>query len=245
MTKMVIGSLAALILAYSMSGNVHAASLVQNGNFETITGASGGQLGDESQATHWTTSGYNFIFTSASQATSGVTGSDGNLALWGPGNGSANGLTDGPVGSAFVGADGAYEVGAINQTISGLTSGYTYAVSFFWGAAQQEGFSGATTDIWTVSLGGTQAQSTGIDSIASHGFEGWQQQTFDYTANSSSEVLSFLAKGTPNGEPPFALLDGVSMTVTPEPSSLVAMFVGVLGLCAIIRRRVRGQKTAS
>ena len=71
-------------------------------------------------------------------------GSDGIVKLWGPGTGSANGLTLSPNGGAFVGADGAFQDEPIQQTISGLVAGHTYAVSFDWAAAQQSGFNGPT-----------------------------------------------------------------------------------------------------
>ena len=136
----------------------------------------------------------------------GVSGQYGNLQLWGPGNGSANGLTVSPTGGNFLASDGAFQVGAISQTIHNLTVGQTYQVGFYWGGAQQEVFNGATKDQWTVSLGG-QSQSTALVSLPSHGFTGWMYQTFNFTADASSDVLSFLAYGEPSGVPPFALLD--------------------------------------
>ena len=64
-------------------------------------------------------------------------------------------------------------------------------------------------------------------------------ESFKFTANSTSELLSFLAVGTPSGNvPPFALLDGVSLTAVPEPSTWAMMFVGFAGLgYAAFRRR--------
>jgi len=91
-----------------------------------------------------------------------VTGQYGNLKLWGPNDGSANGLpASSPDGFNYVGADGAFQVGAISQTITGLTVVAQYTVGFWWGAAQQDGFTGATTEQWQVSLGG-QTQYTSI-----------------------------------------------------------------------------------
>jgi hypothetical protein len=63
-----------------------------------------------------------------------------------------------------------------------------------------------------------------------HGFSGWEQAPFTYTAHSSSEVLKFLATNAPTGVPPTALLDGVSLvditTPVPEPEEWAMMLVG-------------------
>jgi hypothetical protein len=82
-----------------------------------------------------------------------------------------------------------------------------------------------------------------VDNV-NHGFSGWQLQTFDFTANSTSELLSFLAVGTPTGVPPFALLDGVSLTAdtvgtesAPEPGSVVLLVGGLMGLMGVCRLR--------
>jgi hypothetical protein len=244
MTKKAMAVAATLGLAISMAGGAHAAvNLVQNGGFESLTNGAG-QMGFNTDATGWSTTGYNFVFQAGTADNPGADGFYGNLKLWGPGSSSANGLpAASPTGGNFVGADGAYQTEPITQTITGLTAGHLYAVSFDWAAAQQAGYDGATTDMWNVSLGG-DTQSTHIDSIPTHGFSGWEHQTFIYKATSSTEVLSFLAHGTPTGVPPFALLDGVTLSAVPEPSSLAAMFAGVLGLGVIVRRR-RSKKSAA
>jgi PEP-CTERM motif len=61
-----------------------------------------------------------------------------------------------PVGNIpgnYVEADGnpTYESG-FNYTVSGLTVGDTYTLSFYQGASQQTGFSGTTTNQWIVAL---------------------------------------------------------------------------------------------
>jgi hypothetical protein len=220
-----------------------ATQLVTNGSFETLTNGYG-QIGDNTNATGWTTSGYNFVF-NASNAITGVNGSDGALALWGTGNGGVDTITASPDGGNFIGADGGYEVGAISQTITGLTAGQQYAVSFYMAAAQQTNHTGATTDFWTVDLGSsaltsnTQAgsQSTAVINLASHAFSGWEYETMTFTATGTSDVLSFLATGTPSGVPPFALLDGVSMTAVPEPGSITLMAGGIAALAGMAWRR--------
>jgi hypothetical protein len=225
------------------------ADLITNGSFESTTHG-GGQLGFNTDATGWTTSGYNFLFTPGTADSSGVTGSAGNLKLFGPGDGSNNGLpATSPDGGNFVGADGAYQVGAITQTVRGLTAGNLYTVGFYWAAAQQTHFGcitpanpgGCTTDQWQVSFGG-QTKSTAVANtgVNAGGFSGWMYQTFTFTANSTSDVLSFLAQGTPGGEPPFALLDGVTLnSTTPEPGTLTLIAgAALLAAAGFVRKRI-------
>ena len=223
------------VLAFSSQ----AANLVTNGDFSLTTNGPGEFNTTYTQATGWASSGYNFIF---APGTADTTGSytpqfNGNLQLWGPGNGSANGMpATSPIGGNYVGADGAYEVGAITQTINGLTVGGQYTVGFWWAAAQQYNFNGTTTEQWQVSLGnGTQA--TAVYDNANHGFSGWMYQTFTYTASNTSEVLSFLAVGTPVGEPPFSLLAGVTMTPTPIPAAAFFVTPALLGVFGLSRRK--------
>jgi hypothetical protein len=202
------------------------ADLVINGGFESTTNGGGQMNGTITSATGWTNSGYNFIFTPGSADTTGVSSQYGadDLLLWGPNDGSANGLpATSPDGGNYVGADGAFMAGPLSQTINGLTAGDSYTVGFWWAGAQQHGFDGATTEQFQVSFGG-QTQDTAVVDNASHGFTGWQYQTFKFTADGTSDVLSFLAVGTPisPSEPPFALLDGVSVNAsTPEPGSIL------------------------
>ena len=73
--------------------------------------------------------------------------------------------------------------------------------------------------------------------VAGKGFSGWMTETFDYVATSSTEVLSFLASGSPAGQPPFALLANVSMTQVPEPATWALMLTGLAALAGIVRGR--------
>jgi hypothetical protein len=221
------------------------ASLVFNGSFESTTNGPG-QMGYNTDATGWTNEsdgvgddGYNFIFASGTADSTGSNGIYGNLQLWGPNNGSANGLpASSPDGGNFVAADGAFEIGAIEQTISGLVAGDVYTVGFWWAGAQQSGFTGPNTEQWQVSFGSEQL-STPVYSNPSEGFSGWMYQTFNFTADNTSDVLSFLAVGTPNGEPPFSLLDGVSVQAAPEPGTLLLMLggLGLVGLGVVRSKR--------
>jgi PEP-CTERM motif len=144
-----------------------------------------------------------------------------------------------PDGGNFVAIDGDPNFAVpLTQTVTGLTPGERYSISFYQAAAQQKGFDGATTERWSVSLGSGPAQLTTLMLNANHGAVGWMQQTLTFTAANASELLKFVAVGTPNGLPPFVLLDGVSIAVAiPEPTSFALIGLGLLALPAFRRLR--------
>ena len=246
----VLGFLAAAFLTFAVTAQAN--NLVANGGFETTTNGANYQFESShsnhpyTTATGWTSTNShhnasNFIFSSGRADSTGATGQSGNLKLWGPGTGSNNGLpASSPDGGNYVAADGAYQNGAISQTINGLTVGDSYTVSFWWAGAQQSGFTGATTEQWKVSFG-SQTQSTAVVHNASHGFTGWMQDSFTFKADKTSDLLSFFAVGTPNGVPPFVLLDGVDLeankTPTPEPGTLALLGSGLLGGLGVLRSK--------
>lgn len=163
------------LLTFSISAR---ADMVTNGGFEPTTNGAG-QLGYNTNATDWTTSGYNFLFTPGSADTTGVNGEFGSLQLWGPNNGSANGLpATSPAGGNYIGDDGAFDAGPISQTLNGLTVGANYVVGFYWAGAQQYGFTGPNSEQWQVSFG-SETQDTVVYSNPSHGFSGWMYQSFN------------------------------------------------------------------
>jgi PEP-CTERM motif/Protein of unknown function (DUF642) len=250
--------IAATILVSAVIGSATPAlagvQLVTNGDFESNAG--NGQLDSTTSATGWfmdplNPPGYTFLFnpqantisgTSADNA--GANGEYGSLSLWGPGNGSANGLTLSPTGGAFVALDSAFQQDALDQTINGLTAGDEYTVTFNWAAAQQLNFNTPTFDSLMVSLG-SQSFTTSQVNIPEHGFSGWMSQSFTFTATGPNEVLSFLASGGPPGVPPFVLLDSVSMMAVPEPSTWAMMLAGFGGLGVAAYRRHRKVSAAA
>lgn len=239
----------------------------------SLTGPYFGQIGPDTgtnppatgatlTVTNWSTNGYNFVFNASNvdrgNSTTGANagapheapgqfnvGNYGNTYMWGSNNGGNSTWVAPPSGGNFIAADGAYEQAPIKQTITGLTVGKTYVLKFWYGAAQQEGYTGSTTDQWTVSMGtGNVAGNfkTPVINLASQSFSGWTQATFYFIANSTSEVLSFSAAGTPDGEPPFALLAGVDLEIVPDISNWM-IFAGFGGLCISLEamRRRRGR----
>lgn len=236
-------------------------NLVTNGSFEMLGNGIttpqkivGSNIVSGWSTSTTTTNSYDFLFFTATGNGPSTLGSantqyGGTLQLYGPDSQYVS-----PDGGNIVGMDSAYQVGALSQTITGLTAGAQYAVSFDWAGAQQSGYNGSvacggnpdpqtcTTDKFQVSLG-SQTLSTQAITVANHGFTGWLQQTMIFTATAASETLSFLPAGTPNGAPPFALLDGVSMTQVPEPATAALMLSGMAGLGAVGWRRGKRANT--
>ncbi len=208
----------------------HADSYILNGSFEqtTLTGSGWFTTTDVSD---WSTSSYTFlVFPGTAQ-----TGIGNGVKLY-PGSAPNIMPATSPDGGNFVAADGAYDQGLISQTMNGLTVGTEYFVNFWQAGAQQQGYSGTTTDQFEVFFGSQSAYSD-LMTNPSHGFQPWEQQSLSFTATATSEVLSFLAVGTPNGVPPFTLLDGVSVTAAPEPAYAALIGAGLLALGAVRRRR--------
>jgi len=243
-TQLVAAILVTMATATSANASTN---LVSNGDFE-ITSAGTGLLNYNTVVSGWTNSNgtgwkgsqkaYNFVFGAGTADTTGVNTWDNHFKLWGP-------VTNSPTGGNIIASDARYDyyTAPFFQTVSGLTAGTDYTLSFDWAQGQVSGYTGATTSGWNVTFGSNTA-TTGTPSLASHSFSGWNHFTQIFTATSNSQRLSFLATGGPNGLPPFALLDGVSLTAVvpvpasvPVPAALPLMASGLIGLFGLRRRK--------
>ena len=199
-------------------------NLVLNGSFETTTLSNKGSF--QNNVANWT-GGANLTYLDYP----GTADNGTYLSVYGPF----------PVtskdGGNFVEADGDPKYSsAISQTISGLQVGQSYDLRFEQAAGQQQGFSGATTERWQVSFGPGPSQLSTKFSLPQGGVGPWQNQSMTFIASLTTQVLSFLAVGTPGGAPPISFLDGVSLTI-PEPASMALLGAGLAGVGFIRMRR--------
>lgn len=214
-----------------------ATDLIKNGSFEDTT-----VNGKDTFAGHvddWSGGGNLTYIASPGTADDG----QGPVSLYGPFPRTS------PDGGNFVIADGDSPYrDAIWQSIAGLTIGSVYELNFYQAAGQWAGrpWVNDTTERWQVSFGDETKQSDSYH-LPFEGVGPWQSQTMHFTATSTSQVLSFLADGTPAGAPPMSLLDGVSLSLTalPEPSTWTMLLTGFAAVGGAMRARRRGQQRAA
>jgi hypothetical protein len=259
-------AIGALAIAVMFATTAHATLIFQS-NLSSITTPTGDSTGNNFQLGYMsgavtgitntfytgTTWGFNFVYSSPSQA---------NLVGAYNQGGSTNIKLDGAVladsadtqdGGYFLALDSVYEASPIHINIATVL-GDTYTVTFDYAGTQQPGYTGTTTDALTVALGADTPDTTPSLTVTQQSFTGWDAESYTFTAaTTGTEVLSFLASGTPTGagqEPAMTLLDNIDVSQntpspTPEPDSLILLATGLVGLGGFLRWRSKKSEGAS
>ncbi len=227
----------ALVGAAFASSSVMSAELVTNGGFEESQYTNSLALfGTNTPATGWTSTGQWVMFCSGSGIRCDDSQTYGYLAPTVP-------LS--PQGGNFMALDGTSGFdGSIYQSINGLTMGESVTLSFYMATAQECCGGGDTTETVTATLG-DQSYTTPTISTPSQGFTPWTLYSTTFTYDGVGNILTFVNAGT--GEPPYALIDGVSLTAagTPEASTWAMFIAGFVGMGVWARSRRRAAlKTA-
>jgi hypothetical protein len=142
-------------------------------------------------------------------------------------------------------ASGNYN-GPLYQTISGLTVGQQYVLTFYSATDQQYGYSQTINANWGVdAYAGSAAPPLGFSGnytavgalISPSNNQTWTQETYNFSATSMTETIAFLAESAYGSGPPFALLSNISLTATPEPGTFLLLGLGMLGIPVLYKIR--------
>lgn len=140
--------------------------------------------------------------------------------------------------------------GSLSQTITGLSSGQTYAVTFYLAGNPDSGPTDKTLDV----MASVDSQSYTFLNATSHSRSdmGWTIETFSFVANDTSATLTFASTVTTGGGNGFPAafgpaIDNVSISPssgggreTPLPAALplFASGLGAIGVLGWRRRRM-------
>lgn len=128
----------------------------------------------------------------------------------------------------------------IEQTITGLSVGATYEISFWDLASHDMGQAR-----WNVTFGNETKSGKTLTAALP-----WTSESVSFVATASSQVLRFASEfigATPHATPTVLTLDGITIKETvaapvPEPSSLALLLAGTTALGFVVSRRRNSKK---
>jgi len=117
--------------------------------------------------------------------------------------------------------------GSISQTVTGLVIGQTYDLTFGYGSR-----GGAGDEQMDVFFGGNRVVEITQFTVPT---SGWFANSYDITATSTSEVLTFTSNDIGGNPAEGNELTAVSLTAVPEPAAWALMLAGFGGLGGALR----------
>jgi hypothetical protein len=213
-------ALGALGLAVTISAPANAA-IVTNGNFEATILSSPFFTPIATTLVGWTRTG---AIGDAALWAIGYTDSQGNITVAGDGN----------QFTTMGGGVGATGRTTLLQTVT-LSVGQTYQLSFKM-ASETPAF-GQSITAQIVGLGTTSEVFSAAVSSAKY-WRNWETKTLNFTADSTTELLSFSANVNQDvGLDAVSIVPVPTPTTVPEPASIALIGAGLLGL-GLARRRI-------
>jgi hypothetical protein len=202
------------------------AQSLQNGSFESFTGAFGGDGGAQLIGSSTTLTGWTIV--------------GGEIAVLRVPN--AYNLTASE-GSNFLDLAGYSNAGfpkGISQVLSGLSAGQTYTLAMDLGIRNGACVSGGNNCRGPIQVSANVAGTSQTFTHASSADGNvWARFSTDFVASGPSAVLTIRGVSLPAGNQ-YVGLDNVSVSPIPEPTTLAFLLAGLVTVGAMVRHRSAG-----